>query len=548
MTVTVTETGGSSFPAAPVEPGGGRWPRLVAGLGLAVVVGSFVLARLSAETEPGRVSEAVRPSATAAQVEPTPARVEAIATALPVQEWFTAPAAPIDNLLVEAGSVRWLRVASARLLDEALARPGRDLLLRGLHGGTVCLCWRSPGIEAGGPWALDLVRLDDGLRQTARSTVAIVDGLDVADPAGGPTLVAIEPSPDGRFAYLARTIRSATQWQFGLDLIDLGTAAVVDSVDLISIPQFDRSGVPAIDPPTLRIAPDGRHALVTLAIDSTAPVGAPPTAHRAWIVGLDGRTFGPMVVADAIADAPLAACPWIDFVTPAIVAMGCRGPDAATASAFEIRRYDIAGRDLGPAAGDRSGPDADQPLIDATDGVAYAWDPVGHTLFAADLVRGEWRTAGSAPSDRDNPAEVLAVGLRPPFGPPTTWSDGRPATERSRASALVGSPDGRLLFAIGTGSNPGSSSGIWVFDTQTLRLLERWPALASYESVTLFEDGRWLAAIGRPGVTASGGPARWGTSITVHDTTSGRPVLRIGDLGTVGPVTFPWPGPEAAAP
>jgi hypothetical protein len=169
-------------------------------------------------------------------------------------------------------------------------------------------------------------------------------------------------------------------------------------------------------------------------------------------------------------------------------------------------------------------------------------------LLAVDLVRGGWRTAGSAPSDRDNPGEVLTVDQRRPPGPPTTWSSGRPATDGPRARALVGSPDGRLLFAIGTGSDPGSSSGIWVFDTQTLQLLERWPALASYESVSLLEDGRWLAAIARPGVTASGGPADWGTSVTIHDTTTGRPVLRIGDLRTVGQVTFPWPGPEAATP
>lgn len=122
------------------------------------------------------------------------------------------------------------------------------------------------------------------------------------------------------------------------------------------------------------------------------------------------------------------------------------------------------------------------------------------------------------------------------------------ATDPAPARTLVGSPDGRVLSAVGVGPHPGSSSGIWVFDTHTLRLLERWPALASYESMTLFEDGRWLAAVGRPGLTAAGGPARWGTSVTVHDTVTGRPVLRIGDLGTDDAVAFPWPGPVAATP
>jgi hypothetical protein len=188
----------------------------------------------------------------------------------------------------------------------------------------------------------------------------------------------------------------------------------------------------------------------------------------------------------------------------------------------------------------------EDPLLDVMNGVAYAWN--GHALLAADLLRGDWRSADSPSGDRDNPGAIVIEGERPQPGPPTTWSDGRSAADGPRERTLVGSPDGRLLYAIGTGSDPGSSSGIWVYDAQTLQPIERWPALASYESVTLFEDGRWLAAVGRPGVTATGGPAEWGTSITIHDTTTGRPVLRIGDLQTDEDVTFPWPGPQAATP
>ncbi|MDO8484262.1 MAG: hypothetical protein Q7S35_04890 [Candidatus Limnocylindrales bacterium] len=537
----MTDSGGSSFAATPVAPGGGRRPRLVAGLVVVVVVGSFAVARLTPETLPSLTAETIRPTPTLAHVQP-------VATALPLQEWFSGPAAPFDNVLVEAGSVRWLRVAGARLTDEALARPGRDLLLRGARGGTVCLCWQPSGTESGDPTALDLVRVDDDLRELSRTTVAVVNGLDSIGRPTGPAQVALEPSLDGRFAYLARAIRSATKWQIGLDVIDLGKAAIVDMVDLISAPQSDRSEVSAVERPTLRIAPDGRHVLVMSTIEQETSFGAPSSARHAWIVGLDGPTLGRVVVANAIANTPREDCSWIAFVAPAIIAKGCRYPTSDLLASFEIRRYDLAGRELGPAVDGPSEPDADEPLIDVVDGVVYAWDPVGHMLLAADLVRGGWRSAGSAPSDRDNPGEVLTVGQRPPPGPPTTWSDGRPATDGPRARALVGSPDGRLLFAIGTGSDPGSSSGIWVFDTQTLQLLERWPALASYESVTLFEDGRWLAAIGRPRETATGGPADWGTSITIHDTTTGRPVLRIGDLRTVGKVTFPWPGPEAATP
>ncbi len=84
-----------------------------------------------------------------------------------------------------------------------------------------------------------------------------------------------------------------------------------------------------------------------------------------------------------------------------------------------------------------------------------------------------------------------------------------------------------------------------MFEARTLRLLERWPALTSYTAISLFEGGRWfdggrwLAAAGRPGVTAGGDPADWASSVTILDTTTGRPILRLGDLGTDEPIRFP---------
>jgi hypothetical protein len=516
---------------------------LVAGLVVAVVAGSFALAQLTPDAPPGPTVETARPAPTTAVVQGEP-----MATALPLREWFSGPAAPIDDVLVVAGSVRWLRLASGRLTDEALARPDRgDLLLREARGGSVCLCWQPSGTESGDPTALQLVRVGADLRDRARSTVIALNGLDLAGRPNGATQVALEPSPDGRLVYLARAIRSATQWQVTLDVIDLDRAAIVDTLDLIPIPQSDRSEVSAVQPPTLRIAPDGRHALVMTAIERDTP-GSSAARRHAWIIELDGPALGPITPADAIADPPLEDCAWIAFVEPEIIAEGCYRT-SSTSPSFEIRRYDLGGQDLGSAAGVPTTPELYEPLLDVTNGVAYGWDPVVHALLATDLVRGDWRGSDQvATADRDDPAAVLIEAARPPPGLPTTWSYGRPATETSRERTLVGSPDGRLLFAIGIGSEPESSSGVWVFDAQTLQLLERWPALAAYSSLALLEDGRWLAAIGRPGLTATGGPADWGTSVTIHDTTTGRPILRIGDLLTDDRVTFPGPLPEAFAP
>ena len=454
---------------------------------------------------------------------------------------------------MEAGSVRLLQLAGARLTDDALARPGRDLLMRGARGGTVCLCWQPSGTESGDARALDLVRRDGGAQELSRTTATIVNGLDVGGTPSGPLQVALEPSPDGRFAYLARAVRAATGWQVSLDVIDLASATITDTVDLIPVPQMDRSEVVAVARPTLRIAPDGRHAVMLSGIQRQAASGSVTSARRAWIIALDGPSIGPVVAADEIAgqigDGSAGACSWIAFASPTIVAKGCRNPTGDQgATPLELRRYDLAGRDLGAVLVDGEQPDPAQVLLDVTGGRVYGWDPDRHSLFAADLITGGWRSAHPPSDDRAVPGAVILNGARPPSGARMTWSDGRSATDPALARTLVGSPDGRLLFAAGAGPDPGSSSGIWVFDTHTLRLLERWPALASYESLALFEDGHWLAAVGRPRLTATGGPAAWGTSVTVHDTVTGRPVLRIGDLGTEAVFAFPWSGPVAATP
>lgn len=544
----MSERDGSSFPPTPVTPGGGRRPWLVAGLVVALVAGSIAVAQVTPDLDSARATAPTRPT-------PTFAPAEQIATALPRFEWFTAPEAPIDDLFVEAGSVRRLRLTSARLMDDALAQPGRDLLMRGTRGGSVCLCWQPSGTESGDARALDLVRRDGDANELSRTTVTLVNGLDVSGTPSGPLQVALEPSPDGRFAYLARAVRSATGWQVSLDVIDLASATISDTVDLIPVPQEDRSEVAAVERPTLRIAPDGRHAVMLSSIQRQAASGSLTSTRRAWIIALDGPSIGPVVAADEIAGGigdgigggSAGACSWIAFTSPATIAKGC--PYArGTYMPLEIRRYDLAGRDLGAIVGDGEQPDLAQVLLDVTGGLVYAWDPVCHSLFAADLVAGGWRSARPPSDDRDVPGAVILNGARPASGAHMIWADGRSATDPAPARMLAGSPDGRVLFAVGAGPDPGSSSGIWVFDAHTLRLLERWPALASYESVVLFEDGRWLAAVGRPGLTARGGPAEWGTSITVHDTVTGRPVLRIGDLGTDDAVALSSPGPVAASP
>ncbi len=547
---------GSSFAPVAVAPGGGRAPFLVAAIVLAMVTGSFAIAQLSPDDDPGYIAlespgpPLQIPPETAA---PTVARPQPTATALPAREWFTGPAAPmVDVPILTEDSIRWLRLGTAVHADRPLARPGRDLLMPGRPDGTVCLCWRASGSEAGDPTTLELVSLDHDLRVRSQTTVTLVDGIDATGRANGPTQVALEPSPDGEFAYLGRAIRSATTWQVSLDVIDLALARVVDSVDLLPVPGEDRSNVLVVDPPTLRISPDGRQALIASGVERQVADRPSTTIGRAWMVSLDGPTIGRVVRVDDMAapggERRLETCSWIAFASDRVVVTGCRAGRFGSSPTFQVRRYDLLGRDLGSVDGDPALGDPEQVLIDSANGVAYTWDPREHVLFALDLVQGGWRRSGSFDDDLAAPPDVVRLGGRPSPGPIPVWSDGRSATARVLERTLIGSPDGSLLFAIGDGGAPGSSSGVRVFDARTLRLLERWPALTSYRWLTLFDQGRFLAVLGRPGLTSTGGPAEWGASITVHDATTGGPVVRIGDPGARLAIGFPWTHRAADSP
>jgi hypothetical protein len=532
----VSERDAFEIPTTPIASGREGRPWLVVMLLVVAVAGAFVVARWSSNADRSGQLLTSRPTLAIAEAKP-------VATPLPLLQWFTGPEAPLDDVLLEAGHVRRLRLAGARVTEDILAQPGRDLLLPSSRGGTVCLCWNPSGSEASDSPRLQLVRRDADHVETSRTTITAVDGLDLSWRQAGPTFVALEPSPDGRFAYLARAVRSSTRWQVSLDVIDLARARIVDTLDLMTNPDGDRNEVASLDGPTLRVAPDGRHLLVAATVSRVRVIGPDRITPRAWIVGLDDARFAGVADADGVVAGTGPSCEWIDFATSDIVAQGCRTSAGAAEAAFEIRRHDLEGRDLGALlVGPWPPVESGYPLIDVTRGVVYAWDPDVHSLRAVNVVSGVQRDADTSATEAGAPASVIVNGARPTGGSetPTAWSDGRATIEARGERMLVGSPDGRLVFAIGAGSEPDGSSGVWVFETATLEVIERWPALASYASLSLLEQGRWLAAIGRPGVTAAGDLAAWGTSLTIHDTTSGRPILRIGDLGTGTKVTFPW--------
>ncbi|HVQ22657.1 MAG TPA: hypothetical protein VMT36_05245 [Candidatus Saccharimonadia bacterium] len=530
---------GFQVPTTPVAPGRDRRPWLVIATLAGVLLGAIALAHLTSGPDVVEVLPTVGPTVPLVAVEP-------VATALPQLEWFSGTETPLRDVLVEGRSLRWLRLVSGRLLDGSVADPGQDLLMRAARGGTLCLCWQVGRFEDDAPRGLALVRMDRDQHELSRTMIVPADQFDL-DGISGPPPAALQPSPDGRLAYLALAARTATRWQVSLEVIDLAREAVVGSVELFAGPQANLSKTLEVQLPVLRIAPDGRHALVMAAVRQETALGTSLSTPHAWIVDVDGASLGSVTASDDIANPSADTCPWVDLVTPDIVAQGCQlsGPDQP--SSFEINRRGLDGRDLGTILVPSRQNGGDDALLDVTRGIAYIWDPVANHLTAADLVTGDVQSS-ETPDDLADPADVTILGDRPRPATATTWSDGRSGTDRRPDRTLVGSPDGQLLFAIGHGDERDSSSGVWVFAARNLELLERWPAKAAYQSLALLDDGRFLAAIGSPGVDESGRRAQWGTSMTVHDAVTGRPVMRIGDLAPGEHMTVMWPLPVVAPP
>ena len=376
--------------------------------------------------------------------------------------------------------------------------------MRAARGGTLCLCWQGSRFEGDEPRGLALVRMDRDQQELSRTTVVVTGRSTTL--MGSP--VRRWPPFSHRPTVDLPTWRwpsgHATRWQVSLEVIDLAREAVVGSVDLFAGPQANLSETREVQVPVLRIAPDGRHALVMAAVRQYTALGPSTSTPRAWIVDLDGRSLGSVSAADDVANPFPDVCPWVDFVTPDIVAQGCQASGLDQAVSFEIHRRGLDGRDLGAIGVPSWQLGGDEPLLDVTRGIVYLWDPIAHHLSAADLATGGAQS-NDTPDDLTNPADVIVLGDRPQPGTGTTWSDGRSVTDRRPDRTLVGSPDGQLLYAIGRGPESDSSSGVWVFDARTLELVERWPAKAAYQSLALLDDGRFLAAIGSPGR----GRVRW---------------------------------------
>ena len=246
--------------------------------------------------------------------------------------------------------------------------------------------------------------------------------------------------------------------------------------------------------------------------------------NREWMVPIrDGRPGPPVRLQADAALNPDDWCvdsPW--FVDASRAVQVCVTGRELGPFPFYLRHLTAAGASIGnlPIEGLQSTEGYLSAAFDRRTGAVFVWDPLGHTIAraTADDVRFKSSTV---------PDEMRLTG--PSFG-------------RARIvamPALALSPDGLRAYAIGAGPD-NTSSGVWVFDTRTLELVDQWRPRAVLNSIAISADGRFGYVTGAPQFDVDGNEnPLWPASVTVYDTSNGRELRLYGAVATDVWMTFP---------
>jgi hypothetical protein len=511
--------------------GGGT--RLAAILALGIVLTGIAFAALGP-----------RPTVNDLPVGPNPSR--SIATALP-DIAILQPPAPTRRLPVYAGGLRWLDPAGGSMSGDPYTAPGRGLFVDA-DGHGLCVC-----LEV--PWSQDELVNRVTIRRysnsgEAISQVAIRELHSVARVFGDPISVQAAIEPNGRRLWIVHVVRDADAWTIGLDEVDLATLTVTASMDLDPIPVPTPGGDVLGPTPAgwfmeaasavwaaLRVSPDGSKLAVILSVSSDPGIDPRLPKYQEARLSVPSN-LDPAIrptVEVAAHDATTGECfsdlsAWAtnrDFVTI------CGRPVGNQTQAY-VR---IAGADDALQLVDLGLPDDfndTEWLLDADRGVIDLWTRAGHTLSRLDVATRSVTTAAVDPL-RAGVGDLTAwpVSARPsqPWAPLTGPDLG------ARPPAIVGSADGRLIYALGqqrvvAGSSADviASTGIWVFDAEQATLVAHWRPEALYSQIGFAPGSGQLVTVAYPGADGDGQRTDWATSLRFHDPRSGAVTELLGNV------------------
>ncbi len=556
------ERADSGFEIAPTRIGGSGGPRparrrrapvaIVIAIALLVPTVAWIGPRI--EWRPEIDISFLRPTPT-----PLPSKTprpvftsEALPTSLPAITIGVGPH-PTDPFPVDVNGLRLADPATGALSEPFGMRGDTDAVFTSASGGWWCVCFVRAAEGDHENATVEIRRVDATGRMTQHRIVG--EYRSVAPPPFQDyyNRFDLEVSPDQQTAYLASATRAGDQWAVAVDAIDLSTLMVTGHSDLgsLTIPPLP---TPTLSPdqgmienyfagPVMRLSPDGRQLIIWSWVDTSAQAG--PTVvgdPQGWSIDIEpGATNGSIGRLTSIGPSlstNLRTCYWVAWTTADELDAICWPADGSTGimtlaalrpDGTELRHSDLF---------DASNSWLTDPLLDRANRLVYLWQPADHVLWRVGLDQGKVEelkvdpnATGGGPSGTGSGSGNAGSSRRPDWMPFT--SDMR---RMYYAPQLLAEPGGSRLYALGmlsdeTRSYSPGSSGIWVFDAEKLSLLERWAPLAAYGSIGLSGDGRWLSAVGAPGVNEEGQPTNWESSITVYDVSDGHPALQLGRLG-----------------
>ena len=443
-------------------------------------------------------------------------------------------------------------LATGRITPSMSLNQGLDTLVRAPSGsGWVCICMIDVGDELGNVTRdVQFVRIAPDGSEINRSRLLLLG-------EGTAGLVSIQSDVDiaanGRTAILAFLEVSRTDWTYAVAPLDLATGVLSPVVRIATeqpppLPPNAPSPTPApegqpsfptsrinINGPTVRIAPDGERAFVWASEQVARDDGTGPFIVRGWKLGLGGSGAGVEVAAaPAFADLPIYCGTAAFFTGDRFVAFCAGFPTDGTEQERPTWTYlalDREGHMTGHNQLTNVGTWGSDVLFDIANGAAWLWDSTDLSLARIDL--------SSLVVDRTKyaPDVEVATGSAKIGGVSPVWFKPGLPTAHGFGAQMAGSPDGTRLYLLGFAAeqDPGAqqqqSIGVFVVDTATESLVGRWHADATYVTIQPALGGSVVVATGLPGVDERAFQAQWDASLTFHDASDGRILLRLGQIG-----------------
>lgn len=471
---------------------------------------------------------------------------------------------PLPRLLVEDGAPDRLAIDldGIRLVDMTNGELGEPSPIGGENAAIV------PAPDGPGWWCLCFDRTFGRPLDTLDLVVRHLDGeagLTAEFPISSRYSTARAPSqdfvvradadfaPDGRLAYVATATRAEDVWTIELESIDVagGVSLGREVVATLDVPVPDPAAVSAgfdsyLAGPLLRLSPDGRRMTVVSSIDQYSSSGETlARSVSASIVELTGPgdPGGPIRSSTPLGGdlgERAVACSQLQWLDPETLVGSCwtEATSSLSATTFGLDGSLRRSADFGIEV-----PWNSEPLLDRAGRTVWFWNPIEHTLEIADLERG---TVGRIEVDPEQTAIERPPARAAPV-PTPDWASFRSSYSPWQVSLLSPERGGTRLYAVGMVQPPDSpghgwgfgSTGVWVFDTATRSLVDRWQPGAAYAAIRLTRDERYLLAVGQPGTATDGTPSGWPSSVSVHDTSDGRLVAQLGRLGEGSGVLLP---------